>query len=137
MQRALPTRVGRILIVDDDEIDRMLSRAVLGGAGHELLFAPDGEVALRIFQTEKVDVVITDLAMPNLNGHRLIQQLIEHDHRARIIAVSGVNAEQLEMAERFGAFCTMVKPLQPVELLRVVTETLESDYVAPPSDLWV
>jgi CheY-like chemotaxis protein len=130
-------RTARILIVDDDEVDRMLSRAVLGGAGHELLFAPDGEVALRIFQSENVDLVITDLAMPKLNGLRLIQHLIEHDPRARIIAVSGVSPEQLDMAEQFGATRVMFKPLKPEDLLRVVTETLESTYVPPPSDLWV
>ena len=130
-------RTACILIVDDDELDRMLSRAVLGGAGHELLFAPDGEVALRIFQTEKVDLVITDLTMPKLNGLRLIQHLIEHDPRASIIAVSGVSPEQLDMAEQLGATRVMFKPLQPEELLRVVTETLASTYVPPPNDLWV
>ena len=45
-------------------MDRMLPRAMLESAGHEVLFAPDGEVALRIFQTRDIDVVVTDLAMP-------------------------------------------------------------------------
>ena len=65
----------------------------------------------------KVDLVITDLAMPKLNGLRLIQHIIEHDPRASIIAVSGVSPEQLDMAEQFGATRVMFKPLQPEELL--------------------
>ncbi len=41
------------------------------------------------------------------------------------------------MTEQFGATRVMFKPLKPEDLLRVVTETLESTYVPPPSDLWV
>ena len=132
------SRVAHILIVDDDEMARTFCRTVLGGAGHELLFAPDGEVALRIFQTQDVDVVITDLAMPNLNGLRLIQELLDHDPAARIIAVSGESPEQLDTAERFGAIRTMFKPLRPPELLRAVTEALESTgaEAPPPDDPW-
>ena len=128
--------VARILVVDDNEMDRMVPRAVLENAGHEVLFAPNGEVALRIFQTRDIDVVITDLSMPNLNGFRLIQALIELDPQALIIAVSGVSPEQLDTAERFGAARTMFKPLRPSALLRVVTEVLQSTYVRPPTDLW-
>ncbi len=128
--------VVRILVVDDNEMDRMIPRAVLENAGHEVLFAPNGEVALRIFETSDIDLVITDLAMPHLNGLRLIQALVELDPEAQIIAVSGVSPEQLDTAERFGAVRTMFKPLRPSALLQLVTEVLERTYVRPPSDLW-
>lgn len=128
--------VARILVVDDEEADRAHGRAVLESAGHEVLFAPSGEAALRIYAKQAVDLVITDLAMPNLNGLRLIEQIRERDGRALIIAVSGVSPEQFDRAQALGAVATMAKPFSPEELLRVVSDALATTYSPPPDDLW-
>ena len=69
--------MAKILIVDDEEMDRVMERSMLDGLGHTLLFASDGEVALSLYQKEEPDLVITDLAMPELNGLRLIQEIME------------------------------------------------------------
>lgn len=55
--------MARILIVDDDEMDRLLLRTVLED-DHELRFAPNGRVAEKIVRRETIDLVVTDLAMP-------------------------------------------------------------------------
>lgn len=110
-----------ILFVDDDEMERYFAREVLEPRGHRVLYAGDGESALRIFDHDEVDVVVTDLAMPRLNGLRLIQQLRERDRHVRIIAASGINADQLDMAEDFGAIAVLQKPWDP----RAFLETLE------------
>jgi len=128
--------MARILVVDDEEADRAHGRAVLENAGHEVLFAPSGEAALRIYAKQAVDLVITDLAMPNLNGLRLIEQIRERDGRALIIAVSGVSPEQFDRAQALGAVATMAKPFSPEELLRVVSDALARTYSPPPDDLW-
>jgi CheY-like chemotaxis protein len=128
--------MARILMVDDDESDRTLGRTILADAGHELLFAPSGEAALRIFEGQEVDLVITDLAMPSLNGLRLIEEIMAHDGQALIIAVTGVSPEQLERAERAGASLTMRKPYAPAALLQAVTELLDMRRIRPPDDLW-
>jgi CheY-like chemotaxis protein len=128
--------MARILLVDDEEMDRTFGRTVLEDAGHELFYAPNGEVALRTYPMQAIDVVITDLAMPNLNGLRLIQQLRELDDQALIIAVTGVSPEQLERAREMGAAMTLRKPYAPQALLRAVTELLESRIAPPPDDLW-
>jgi CheY-like chemotaxis protein len=127
--------MAHILIVDDEEMDRLLGRTVLEDAGHLLLYAPDGEVALRAYQNNDIDLVITDLAMPNLDGLRLIEQIRAEDDRALIIAVSGVSADQLEWAVSLGASRTLQKPYAPPELLEAVTQTLDPS-VPPPDDLW-
>lgn len=116
--------MARILIVDDEEIDRFFQSSVLKDAGHELLFAPDGEAALGVWRDQDIDLVITDLAMPHLNGLRLIKSLKELDPDARIIAVSGVAADQLDLAEDFGAMRTLFKPVGPEVLLTAVQEIL-------------
>lgn len=128
--------MAHILIVDDAEMDRVLARAALEGAGHELLFARDGEAALQAYQNNDIDLVITDLAMPNMNGMLLIEQILEHTAEAVIIAVSGVNPEQLERAAVLGATRTMQKPYSPAELLQVVTEALGPDLNSALDDLW-
>jgi len=128
--------MARILLVDDEEMDRTFGRVALEDAGHELFYAPNGEVALRTYESHDIDVVITDLAMPNLNGLLLIQKIREQDSDARIIAVTGVSPEQLERAKALGASVTMHKPYSPKALLDAVTELLESRVQPPPGDLW-
>lgn len=128
--------MARILLVDDEEMDRTFGRAILEDAGHTLFYAPNGEVALRTYETRDIDVVVTDLAMPNLNGLRLIEQLREIDGRALIIAVTGVSPEQLERAAKLGAAVTLTKPYAPRVLLDAVTGLLDSKIPPPPDDLW-
>jgi len=126
--------MARILIVDDDEMDRLMERSMLDGLGHTLLFASDGDTALSVYQKQKVDLVITDLAMPELNGLRLIQEIMEFDPDARIIAVSGVSADQLDLAESMGAVHTLFKPVEHGELLAAVERALEKQ--DPGGDPW-
>lgn len=128
--------MARVLVVDDVEEDRTLGRAALERAGHEVLYAASGESALRIYEKQPVDVVVTDLAMPNLNGLRLIEQIVERDSGALIIAVSGVSPEQLDRAQRLGAVATMTKPFTAEDLLAAVNDALEGARTRPPDDLW-
>ncbi|HET9949860.1 MAG TPA: response regulator [Longimicrobiales bacterium] len=127
--------MARILIADDEEAERALVRAELEAAGHELLYASNGSVALRIFDSSPIDLVITDLAMPSLNGLRLIAQIRERDYRVPIVAVSGVSPEQLERAEELGATVTLRKPYAPRRLLAAVEQALAAG-PPPIRDVW-
>jgi CheY-like chemotaxis protein len=113
-----------ILFVDDDEMERYFAREVLETRGHRVLYAPDGETALRVFEQENVELVVTDLAMPRLNGLRLIQQLRARDRQVRIIAASGINADQLDMAEDLGAIAVLQKPWDPRTFLEMLDRSL-------------
>ena len=117
--------MARILIVDDDEMDRVLLSHVLGEAGHQLRFAPDGLVALETFLREPADLVVTDIAMPELNGMQLIRALQEDDPWVRIVVLSGSGATNLERAKELGALAVLEKPLNPQELLDAVNKALE------------
>ncbi|MGD8318794.1 MAG: response regulator [Gemmatimonadota bacterium] len=125
--------MARILIVDDEETDRLFERAILADAGHELFFAADGEAALEAYDTKEIELVVTDLYMPKLNGLRLIRELIQKDPEALIIAVSGVAADQLDLAERMGAAVTLIKPVDADLLLQAV-ERLSA--LIGPRDPW-
>ena len=118
--------MANILIVDDDEMDRLLERTFLEDAGHTPFFASGGEAALRVYQANDIDVVVTDMRMPNVDGQELIQRLLEIDPQAAIIAVSGT-ATELGKAEGVGALDSIVKPIHPDELVSAIEEALNRE----------
>jgi len=128
--------MAKILVVDDEEMDRVFERAILESAGHELFYAHDGAVALKICKESSVDLVITDLAMPDFNGLRLIKELRSEGVTVPIIAVSGWAADQLDLAENYGANLALVKPLDGSDLLEAVEDMLDVGKVRDREDPW-
>jgi CheY-like chemotaxis protein len=119
--------VARILIVDDEEADRLLIQAILARAGHETFFAQDGDEALRQYRLEGIELVITDLQMPEVHGFELISVLREFQPMPPVIAVSGTGNFQLHMAEALGAKWTLSKPVNPKLLLDAVERALAAE----------
>lgn len=118
--------MARILIVDDEESDRLLVQAVLARAGHETVVVEGGEEALRQFLRNGIDIVITDLQMPDVHGFELISILRDFDPPPAVIALSSTGPFQLHMAEALGAEWTLLKPLDPRLLLDAVRRAEES-----------
>jgi chemosensory pili system protein ChpA (sensor histidine kinase/response regulator) len=116
--------VARILIVDDDEADRLIAQAILARAGHETFFAHDGEDALRQYALKGIDLVLTDLQMPEVHGFELITVLRDFADPPALVAVSGTGQVQLQMAEALGARYTLTKPLTPDSLLYAIDRAL-------------
>ena len=116
--------VARILIVDDEEADRLYLEAILGRAGHQIVIATDGDEALELFGRGRADIVVTDLQMPRVHGFELITRLREADQSPPIIAVSGTGHHQLAIADALGAKFTMSKPVDPEALLTAVQQLL-------------
>ena len=116
--------MARILIVDDEEGDRLILEAILSRAGHEIYFAENGEEALRQYQLKGVDVVITDLQMPEVHGFELITVLRDFSPPPSVIAISGTGSFQLHMAEALGAKATIAKPVDPELLTDAVDRAL-------------
>jgi len=128
--------MAKILIVDDEEMDRVYERAILESTGHELFYAHDGEAALKICVETAIDVVVTDLAMPDFNGLRLIKELREEGVRVPIIAVSGWASDQLDLAEDYGADLALVKPLDGEDLVKAVDTMLGEAQEGQREDPW-
>lgn len=113
-----------ILIVDDDEIDRVGLAAALRSEGHEILLARDGDGALSVYLAQPVHVVVTDMVMPGRDGLSLISALREVDPRAKIVAVSGKSRSQLEASKVYGAASILEKPIDPKALVAAVREAV-------------
>ena len=113
-----------ILVIDDDEVSRLAAGAALEAAEYEVHYAPNGEVGLEFYTRSPTDAVVLDLAMPVMNGLKTIRELKDRFPDVKIIAVSGVNPEQLPIAEDYGALRTLVKPLDAAELQAAVASVL-------------
>lgn len=125
--------MARVLIVDDEEADRLLAQAILARAGHETYFAFDGEDALRQYALRDIDVVVTDLQMPEVHGFELISVLRDFENRPGLVVISATGQFQLQMAEALGAAYTIAKPLDPDLLVDAVERAL-ADSVAERQD---
>jgi CheY-like chemotaxis protein len=121
----------RILVIDDDQVTRMLVRHFLGEAGYEVTDTDSGDTALKILETESFDLVITDLLMPAKDGLQTILEIQRLPQKMKIIAISSggpTNSPRLlAMAQRYGAVATLLKPLSHDSLLEAVSKALESE----------
>jgi len=119
--------MSRILVVDDDPEIRDLLQDCLRAAGHELIFAANGKDAVDLCAAHPVELVITDLIMPEKEGLETIQELRARWPDLKIIAISGAPTDWkvLEVARKLGAHQTLAKPFLPDEILAVVRTVLE------------
>ena len=117
--------MAHILIVDDNESDRTILSAILEKAGHETVVVEDGEEAMSVCQGITFKVVITDLQMGQVHGLELITVLRDLSPRPTIIAISATGSVQLDMAEALGATVTLLKPVDPEELLSAVADAVD------------
>ena len=119
-----------ILIIDDDESTRKFLGAALDDLQCKLLMAEEGVAAYQLLQAEHVDIVITDIYMPNINGLELIQHLSQTKPQIKTIAMSGDyrqhNHNALEWARAAGAVGILEKPFEPEVLIRMVKDVIAS-----------
>ncbi len=96
-----------ILIIDDDGFLRSVIRRILRGDGHQVIEALDGAEGLKIFETCRPDLVITDMRMPRVEGPEVIRSIRKKNLRIPIIALSGsrtfYRVNILQLAKEAGA----------------------------------
>jgi DNA-binding NtrC family response regulator len=132
---ASDTSKGRILVVDDEEQLRQLFRTVLSLAGYTVLEADDGKLAMDCVEREPLDLIITDLVMPERDGIEIIRGIHSKHPQLKIIAISGAfDGNFLKVAKAMGAYAVLMKPISIENLLSVVRRALEqpADESAPP-----
>ena len=117
--------MARVLIVDDEPADLILLRNIVEASGHEVYVAHDGEKAFKTYLGQSIEIVITDLDMPGVDGLELIEALRALYPEARIIAVSGKGQTLLDEAKRTGAFMVFSKPIDAHELVEALEKLAE------------
>ncbi len=114
--------MARVLIVEDEPTDRVILANLLERMGHEVYLASDGEEAFKTYLKNSIEIIITDLNMPHVDGLELIESVRALFSRAVIIAVSGKGPELLAEAKSRGAFAALSKPVDPQELRKAIEE---------------
>ncbi len=119
-----------ILVADDDRYVRRLLRQRLEESGYKVVEATNGKKALRQFRKSEPHAVITDIVMPDMDGHELIAKLLAECPAVRIVAISGAIEQDvpklLEQAAQSGALRTLSKPFTSEQLFAAVREVLEA-----------
>jgi signal transduction histidine kinase len=116
------TGVQTILFVDDEDLLLTMGRMVLSSYGYTVLTANSGQKALELFthSKKKIDLVITDLVMPNMSGRELSEHILSASPETRIIWSSGyVRSANAQEQERY-----LQKPFSAPDLLRKVKQVL-------------
>ncbi len=120
----------RILLIEDEDQLRHGLRRLLEAAGYEVVEARNGREGVNQYRTTSIDLIITNILMPEQEGLETIRQLRQNNPAVKIIAISGGVApggmDILDMARRFGAQRTLAKPFSRDELMTTVQEVLFS-----------
>lgn len=124
-----------VLVIDDEPAIRRALKRVLERAGHKVRVAADGALGLESLETHMVDVVITDIIMPKVNGVDAIKAIVGKFPRVRIVAISGggnfsaaqfqpnaLKTEAYLMAAKLaGAHAVLIKPFKTSDVLQAIT----------------
>ncbi|MCP4284086.1 MAG: EAL domain-containing protein [Gammaproteobacteria bacterium] len=114
MPRSPEKRQGLILVADDDATQRLLTRQTLEQANFEVVEAPNGEVALQVYEQHRPDLILLDVRMPKMDGFTVCARIREMVDGAEvpIVMVTGLeDIESLERSYQFGATDFITKPV--------------------------
>ena len=119
----------RILLVDDVPAVRLSIRAALEAIGYQVLEAADGKEALDLLGSQAVDLIVTDLWMPNLDGVELLKRLRATNANIRVIAISGGGMRKpidvsAALAQTWGADAVLYKPFDNDDLVNEINRLL-------------
>lgn len=120
--------MARILVIDDEPQARRMLHIFFQRLGYDVLEAEDGVSGLNLLKDNPVDLIITDILMPNKEGLETITEIRELNSTVKIIAMSGGgrlgNTDYLDIARRFGADAAFAKPLDLNDLEAAITALL-------------
>ncbi len=117
--------MAKILIVDDSALSRRLLRRIVESAGHQVIEAPDGVVALESYFLERPDLVMLDLTMTGMYGLDVLARLRELDPAARVIMASAdIQSSTRELSLQGGACDFINKPFVPAQVLPAIVAAL-------------
>jgi DNA-binding NtrC family response regulator len=125
--KSAKTRSGpRLLVVEDDDAMRDLLVEELSEAGFEVLAARGGRDGIDQVRRERIDLVITDLRMPDLDGFDLIRDVKATPHSPHIVMITAFGSiETAIKAVKLGAYDYITKPFEMEELVLVADKALE------------
>ena len=121
--------MARILLIEDDNSVRTVLLLTLAHHGHTVVEARNGKEGLDLFRQGSIDLVITDIVMPEKEGFEVLMKIRRKNPALKIIAISGGGlhnaAHYLHTAKLLGAAKVLAKPFSNETLMAAVNELLE------------
>ena len=118
---------GRVLVIDDDASLRFALEAVLGDAGLSVESASSGAGGLEAFEARGADAVLTDLAMPEMDGLRVLEELRAQDPGVPVVMLTAHGSERVAVAAmKAGAYDYLPKPFDPDEIVLAMRRAIEA-----------
>ena len=116
----------RILVAEDEANLRLVLQKELQRMGHDVRVAPDGEAALKLLEESNVDVLLSDISMPNLDGMELLRRVHQRPNPPEVIMLTGhATVESAIEAMKLGAYDYLSKPYRIAELDALVKQAAE------------
>lgn len=120
--------IKKILVVDDEKLTCEMFKEGLEKFGYEVMVAFDGNEGLRIFRENPADLIITDIFMPEKDGHTFIHEIMQEFPGTKIFAITGKKSFEpepdidLNIAKILGAIKVFAKPIKISALLAAIKE---------------
>ncbi|MBP7284166.1 MAG: response regulator [Leptospiraceae bacterium] len=115
-----------ILIVDDSNFMRDAVNLALSIIDAESVMATNGQEGLAVFQSEKIDLIITDINMPEMDGLTFIKEVRKLNKEVPIIVLSTESEQGIQKeAADLGANGWIIKPFKGPDLIKIVKELLD------------
>ena len=118
----------KLLVVDDEKPirDKLINNTDWQANGYQVFSATDGREALKIVEKEEINILVTDIQMPKLNGMNLIKKAKNLSEHLKVIVISGyAEFEYAQKSIRFGVNDYLLKPFRSKKLLEVVNRARE------------
>ncbi len=121
--------MAKILVVDDEEPIRTLISKILEKDGHSVMESENGQHACDTYQDAEIDLIVTDLVMPEKNGIEMIIQLKKTHPDVKVIAISGGSGfsgqiDLLSVAQLLGAKHVIKKPFTVDQVRSAVNDVV-------------
>ena len=121
-------QAGDLLVVDDNRVNRLLLGRALEQLGHTVTFAENGREALEVLRQRRVDLVLLDIEMPEMNGYQVLEALAANPRLRDLPVVMMSSVEEVDSVARcieMGAEDYLFKPVNPVLLKARIGASLE------------
>ncbi len=124
-----------VLLADDHESIREMSRQALTSLGYRVLCAADGEEALRLCEQQSPQVAVLDVVMPRMGGTAAAEKLLERFPGLPVIFTSGYSRDRDERTAKLSQAAYLQKPYSPTNLGRLVREVLDAEKTEPENEV--
>ena len=124
-------KTSTILVVEDDAENRAAMVKVLEAAGYTVLETDNGQQALDVINEENIDILVTDLRLPVMDGVELLKRAKAMGQDIEVIMITGHGTVEIAVeAIKEGAYDFITKPVKKAQLLRAVEKAAEKQYLS-------